>query len=295
MLFTTPEQFIVLAAVLLGGWLLGYVSAPSPKKWKGRVREQSESFTAYHEQAQDQLRASHSRAANLTADLEALRADYTEAERTIVGLRSAAAAAAPPPIAPVATVPLPVASLPLPESVVAASLPIDAITPAPPTEPTATIDPTDTPPVTPPPAAVAEAPAAIATEPSPAHQPEVPAAPDSGAEPPISLPTGEPTEIAAATPDTGSKDNFVGTPHDALTRIRGIDEALQARLSDVGIVRFEDLEKLSAQDEMALEQRLSLPVGYVAREQWRPQAALLRAGQNADHAAHFAVPAPAPL
>ncbi len=32
MLFTTPEQFIVLAAVLLGGWLLGYVSAPSPKK-----------------------------------------------------------------------------------------------------------------------------------------------------------------------------------------------------------------------------------------------------------------------
>jgi predicted flap endonuclease-1-like 5' DNA nuclease len=264
MLFTTPEQFIVLAAVLLGGWLLGYVSAPSPKKWKRRVREQSESFTAYHEQAQDQLRASHSRAANLTADLEALRADHAEAERTIVGLRSAAAAATPPAAAPVITVPLPVtppltAPLPSPEPVTA---------PAVPEEPAA------------PPATITEAPAAIAVEPPPGHLPELEA---------------ELAEIATAAPDPASTDRLVPTPRDALTRIRGIDDALQARLSDLGIVRFEDLEKLSAQDEMALEQRLSLPVGYVAREQWRPQAALLRAGQNADHAAHFAATAPASL
>ncbi|MDR6847488.1 putative flap endonuclease-1-like 5' DNA nuclease [Sphingomonas sp. BE270] len=276
MLFTTPEQFIVLAAVLLGGWLLGYVSAPSPKKWKRRVREQSESFTAYHEQAQDQLRASHSRAANLTADLEALRADHAEAERTIVGLRSAAAAATPPAAAPVIAVPLPVtpppaAPLPSPEPVIAAAVP---------EEPSAAIDHTDTPPVAAPPSTVTEAPAAIAVEPSPVHQPELEA---------------EPTEIATAAPDPAPTDRFVPSPRDSLTRIRGIDDALQARLSDLGIVRFEDLEKLSAQDEMALEQRLSLPVGYVAREQWRPQAALLRAGQNADHAAHFAATEPAPL
>lgn len=276
MLFTTPEQFIVLAAVLLGGWLLGYVSAPSPKKWKRRVREQSESFTAYHEQAQDQLRASHSRAAKLTADLEALRADHAEAERTIVGLRSAAAAATPPAAAPVIAVPLPVtpppaAPLPSPEPVIAAAVP---------EEPSAAIDHTDTPPVAAPPSTVTEAPAAIAVEPSPVHQPELEA---------------EPTEIATAAPDPAPTDRFVPSPRDSLTRIRGIDDALQARLSDLGIVRFEDLEKLSAQDEMALEQRLSLPVGYVAREQWRPQAALLRAGQNADHAAHFAATEPAPL
>ena len=276
MLFTTPEQFIVLAAVLLGGWLLGYVSAPSPKKWKRRVREQSESFTAYHEQAQDQLRASHSRAANLTADLEALRADHAEAERTIVGLRSAAAAATPPAAAPVIAVTLPVtpppaAPLPSPEPVIAAAVP---------EEPSAAIDHTDTPPVAAPPSTVTEAPAAIAVEPSPVHQPELEA---------------EPTEIATAAPDPAPTDRFVPSPRDSLTRIRGIDDALQARLSDLGIVRFEDLEKLSAQDEMALEQRLSLPVGYVAREQWRPQAALLRAGQNADHAAHFAATEPAPL
>jgi predicted flap endonuclease-1-like 5' DNA nuclease len=276
MLFTTPEQFIVLAAVLLGGWLLGYVSAPSPKKWKRRVREQSESFTAYHEQAQDQLRASHSRAANLTADLEALRADHAEAERTIVGLRCAAAAATPPAAAPVIAVPLPVtpppaAPLPSPEPVIAAAVP---------EEPSAAIDHTDTPPVAAPPSTVTEAPAAIAVEPSPVHQPELEA---------------EPTEIATAAPDPAPTDRFVPSPRDSLTRIRGIDDALQARLSDLGIVRFEDLEKLSAQDEMALEQRLSLPVGYVAREQWRPQAALLRAGQNADHAAHFAATEPAPL
>lgn len=276
MLFTTPEQFIVLAAVLLGGWLLGYVSAPSPKKWKRRVREQSESFTAYHEQAQDQLRASHSRAANLTADLEALRADHAEAERTIVGLRSAAAAATPPATAPVIAVPLPVtppltAPLPSPEPVPA---------PAVPEEPAAVSDHTDAPLVAAPPTTVTEAPAAIAVDPSPGHQPELEA---------------EPAEIATAAPDPASTDRFVPTPRDALTRIRGIDDALQARLSDLGIVRFEDLEKLSAQDEMALEQRLSLPVGYVAREQWRPQAALLRAGQNADHAAHFAATEPASL
>ena len=222
------------------------------------------------------MRASHSRAANLTADLEALRADHAEAERTIVGLRSAAAAATPPATAPVIAVPLPVtppltAPLPSPEPVPA---------PAVPEEPAAVSDHADTPPVAAPPATVTEAPAAIAVDPSPGHQPELEA---------------EPAEIATAAPDPASTDRFVPTPRDALTRIRGIDDALQARLSDLGIVRFEDLEKLSAQDEMALEQRLSLPVGYVAREQWRPQAALLRAGQNADHAAHFAATAPASL
>jgi hypothetical protein len=38
---------------------------------------------------------------------------------------------------------------------------------------------------------------------------------------------------------------------------------------------------------MALEQRLSLPAGYITREQWRDQAELLQAGKDADHAERF--------
>lgn len=108
-----------------------------------------------------------------------------------------------------------------------------------------------------------------------------------------SLPATEGPKLDA--PEAEPTPAIAPAPRDVLTRIRGIDEALQARLSDLGIVRFEDVEKLSAQDEMALEQRLALPAGYVAREQWRPQAALLRAGQSADHAAHLAATEPAPL
>ncbi|WP_426263150.1 hypothetical protein [Sphingomonas sp. PWP1-2] len=63
-----------------------------------------------------------------------------------------------------------------------------------------------------------------------------------------------------------------------LTRIRGIDALLATRLFSLGLVRFEDIEKLSAADEIALEQRLALPAGLIARDEWRAQAAALRAG-----------------
>jgi predicted flap endonuclease-1-like 5' DNA nuclease len=314
MLFTQPEQFIVLAALLLGGWLLGYVSAPSPKKWKRRVREQSESFTAYHDEAEDRLRAAQARAANLTADLEALRADYKEAEQTIAGLR---AAAVPPPLAAptpvetpveaVAPVPLPpppeplgeiapaAPAAPVPEAAAepeeALEAPVIAAAEAPTPEPEAPSVPEEE-----------VAPAAVATVAAETHA-EVAHVPDPQAEnephPTVeqSLPMtpapaiAEPAPIGAATPEI-AVTGWLGSPErDELTRIRGIDAPLRTRLAELGVVRFEDLEKLSAEDEMALEQRLALPVGYIAREQWRPQAALLRAGQDAEHKAHF-VPAP---
>ena len=88
--FTTPEQFIVLALLLLGGWLIGYASAPSPRKWKRKARDQSERFTTYHAEAEDRLRAANRRASDLNAEAEALRADHAEAERTIARLRAAA-------------------------------------------------------------------------------------------------------------------------------------------------------------------------------------------------------------
>lgn len=178
MLFTQPEQFVVLAALLVGGWLLGYVSAPSPTKWKRRLREQADRFAAYHEEVEDRLRAARTRATSLNEDLGAVRADYADAERMIAGLRGR--------------------GLPMP-------------------------------------------------------------------------------------------------PPADLTRLSGIDERMQARLADFGVVRFEDIEKLSAEDEVTLELRLGLPEGFIARMEWRSQAALLRAGQDAEHAERFADAEPASL
>jgi predicted flap endonuclease-1-like 5' DNA nuclease len=60
-----------------------------------------------------------------------------------------------------------------------------------------------------------------------------------------------------------------------LTRLGGVDDLLHARLNALGITRFEDIMALSVEDEIVLEERLPVPAGYIAREQWRAHAALL--------------------
>ncbi len=64
---------------------------------------------------------------------------------------------------------------------------------------------------------------------------------------------------------------------DDLTRIRSIDDDLASNLQALGVHRFSDIETMSAIDELALEQRLKLPAGFITAEQWRLQAALLAA------------------
>ena len=73
-----------------------------------------------------------------------------------------------------------------------------------------------------------------------------------------------------------------------MTRIRGIDAALATRLAEEGVTRFEDIDRLSHEEETALEQKLDLPVGEIAREQWRAQAVLLCGGRDDEHAAPIA-------
>ena len=90
-----------------------------------------------------------------------------------------------------------------------------------------------------------------------------------------------------AVPDDAKKAWLGAAGYNDLTRIRGIDSVLNNRLFGLGVTRFADIEKLSAEDEIALEQRLNVPAGFIAREQWRDQAALLRAGNNAEHEARF--------
>ena len=72
-----------------------------------------------------------------------------------------------------------------------------------------------------------------------------------------------------------------------LSRIRSIDPVLKTRLFSLGVTEFSDIENLTAEDEMALEQRLGVPAGYITREQWREQAHLLRTGQDAEQAERF--------
>lgn len=74
-----------------------------------------------------------------------------------------------------------------------------------------------------------------------------------------------------------------GSHGDDLTRIRGIDDALKAKLAVLDMTSFADLAKLSDEDEMALEQRLDLPAGFILRERWRDQATLLSAGKTEEH------------
>lgn len=327
MLFTAPAQFIVLAIILIAGYLLGLASRPGTRKLRAKIRDQAESFTAYHDDAEDRIRAATGRATALEAEAAALRADHAEAERTITALRAVptpviaeapvvapieAAPASRPALALVET-PAVVAAEPVAETITEPEPVVDA-TPAP-----ATVEPVTEEPV----ATAAPVEADTAPEPAAAVEPLVAAAPlalvashpavdddpapvEPVAEvhevPPADAPMtptptdAEPAPIGAAEPAIPARGWLASSVRDDLTRIRGIDATLNTRLFSLGVLRFEDLEKLSAEDEMALEERLALPVGTVARDQWRAQAALLRAGNEREHAERFgteAVPAEA--
>jgi len=97
---------------------------------------------------------------------------------------------------------------------------------------------------------------------------------------PNTVTTTTPVAASAARPAVDRDDRD-------LTRIRGIDAPLARKLNDLGVTQFEDIESFTPQDEMALEERLSLPAGYITRENWREQAHLLRTGRHEEHADRF--------
>lgn len=280
MLFTF-EQLIVLAVVLLAGYLLGFASRPSARKWKRKVAAQSESFTAYHTDAEDRVRAARQRAKGLEDEAVALRADRAEAERTIATLRREREQAERA-IAELKTAPPAPKAEPEPEP----ARPTLALV-APPVAPVIAEETPDHPTASEPrPVAQSAARPAFGFA-SPPHTD----APDGRDDAPLAMtPTpsaGVPAPIGPAEPEMPSQGWFGGSNRDDLTRLRGVDGALDTRLFGLGVLRFEDIEKLSDEDEMALEQRLALPAGYITREQWRAQAALLRAGKDEEYAERF--------
>ena len=85
----------------------------------------------------------------------------------------------------------------------------------------------------------------------------------------------------------GGWRGWFGWGRDNLSRIAGIDEAREKRLNELGIKTYREIEKMTAEDEAALEQRLSLETGTIASEQWREQAVLLRTGHEQEHGSRF--------
>ncbi len=81
---------------------------------------------------------------------------------------------------------------------------------------------------------------------------------------------------------------WFGWGRDNLSRIKGVDAAREKRLNELGIKTYREIEKMTPDDEAALEQRLEMEKGAIAAEQWREQAALLRAGNEDEHSKRFA-------
>ncbi|MCW3836066.1 hypothetical protein ACFQ1E_08440 [Sphingomonas canadensis] len=95
-----------------------------------------------------------------------------------------------------------------------------------------------------------------------------------------------PPPVANPEPGQGWRGWF-GWGRDNLARIKGVDPAREKRLNELGIKTYREIEKMTAEDEGALEQRLEMPKGTIASEQWREQAALLRAGNEDEHSKRF--------
>ena len=272
MLFSTPSHFVVLALVAFGFWLVGFAMHPGGRKWKDMYEQEADDFAGYRTDADDKLRAANRRVAELERDNAALERQRGESAAAIADLE--AQHAAQPPVVPVA---------PEPGLVELAPFTRAAVEPAP-VEPVA--EPVDIEPV----AETVEA-APVEAEPvEPEPVVETVEAPVAETPMPIAAPTPTPAfapEGVAPVPPEAKKAWFGAAGYNDLTLIRGIDGVLSTRLFGLGVTRFSDIEKLSAEDEIALEQRLNVPAGFIAREQWRDQAALLRAGNTAEHSARF--------
>ncbi|WP_076068630.1 hypothetical protein [Sphingomonas montana] len=70
---------------------------------------------------------------------------------------------------------------------------------------------------------------------------------------------------------------------DDLSLIRGVGLSGAARLNDHGVHDYRDISRMSAADEAALESRMGVQPGHIARERWREQADMLAAGRHDDH------------
>lgn len=74
---------------------------------------------------------------------------------------------------------------------------------------------------------------------------------------------------------------------DDLSLIHGIGRSGETRLNEFGIHSYRDIEKMSRDDEAALEGRMGAEPGVIEREGWREQAEMLRTGKTDAHRERF--------
>lgn len=279
-LHLTALQIGVLSASAVVIWLSGFFSRSGGRKWRKRFEQERDFYTAYRAEA-DSVHQQHlRRIAALEAQLnppQPVMAEAADMPAEAVTVEDHAVEAVE------ATPPDPVVATDAPET--AAAMPEHPVD-APAAELADEI---------PPPAWAAP----IAADPDMTHEApaEVVGHDEAGdhaapAEHDAPVADGHAAEPAQESPDaatSASDSDHQEQQHDDLGRLRGLDAGLHAKLSELGLHRYEDIEKLSAEDEMALEERLGVPVGHIAREQWRSQAALLRAGNEAEFNERYAL------
>ncbi|WP_294138002.1 hypothetical protein [Sphingobium sp.] len=81
------------------------------------------------------------------------------------------------------------------------------------------------------------------------------------------------TVPVGATPVAG-----VAAERDDLSRIKGLSQAQEVSLNEAGYQRYGQIAALNGEQEAALEARLGLTPGTIARENWREQARALEGG-----------------
>ena len=64
-LFSTPTQFLVLALVLVAGWLFGLASHPGGRKWRDRYAAERDAHAASRRAAEQQRATDQARIAEL--------------------------------------------------------------------------------------------------------------------------------------------------------------------------------------------------------------------------------------
>jgi predicted flap endonuclease-1-like 5' DNA nuclease len=75
---------------------------------------------------------------------------------------------------------------------------------------------------------------------------------------------------------------------DDLSHIHGITQQDEIALNEAGYHRFGQVAAINGEQEAALEARLGLKPGIIAREKWREQAKLLDARKYDEHAHLYA-------
>ena len=284
MLPQSPLEYALWGGLIVVGWMLGYFGSTFEGKWRRRFHDERRFYAQYRDET-DRLNIEKTRR---IAELEAQKSALSQ---EVVRMRSDAAAAAAATAAPLARLPLAAATPPEkpaehdglnhaeadPEPVIQAadSAPVaDAAThaPAPPEEPVAA----------PPIMAAAAAPAVAAAITHPEILPHFET--ESTAAIPLAAhdepaPAAEHPLLDAVAEDDHEPVQIDATLH-TLTRIRGIDTTLAAGLGSLCVRQIEDIERLSAEDEKAIEIQLNLPPGQIANQQWRLQAALIGSGED---------------